>query len=370
MTTKNDALARPAESTILADVDMADATPDVVGTIASPVESRALDARHVSDQTLRRALLDDIGTLKLTQGQRAKLAVAVATPEIAAIKPTGEVYVPGVHYRRLLNDVFGPAGWGLRPLSELKLDMRDDAKRGRSIMFREYALVVRSKVVSCAIGEAEYHPSNARLTWGDAAESVRTNALTRLCKDLGIYSEAWEPQWTARFRREHCVQVWIEKSARSSDDDNKRPQWRRLDADPFYGEAQPTDDSPNRERWYRQRSGENPMKPKTHFEQPGTRMSAPNQPATTQTVVGSLSPVGSAETEKRQLVVACREVSRHGADVFSIKTNSGATYWTDDRSIFEAAQALARSETPVVIVSEKRKDQKQRDFEWIREITR
>lgn len=357
MTTKSEALARPAESEILADVEMAEATPNAVATIASSVESRALDARHVSDQTLRRALLDDIGTLKLTQGQRSKLALAVATPEIAAIKPTGEVYVPGVHYRRLLNDVFGPAGWGLRPLSELKLDMRDDAKRGRSIMFREYALVVRSKVVSCAIGEAEYHPSNARLTWGDAAESVRTNALTRLCKDLGIYSEAWEPQWTARFRREHCVQVWIEKSKR---DDDPRPQWRRIDADPFYGESQPTDESPNREQWYALRA--RPTRSKVADTQ---RTETPTQPA-----VGSLSPVGSAEPEKREQIVACREVNRHGADVFSIKTNSGATYWTDDRTIFEAAQALARAETPVVIVSEKRKDQKQRDFEWVREITR
>lgn len=50
------------------------------------------------------------------------------------VKPDGVIYLPEIKYRRRLNEVFGPMGWGLIPKGE--------AVVGDSIVTREYALIV------------------------------------------------------------------------------------------------------------------------------------------------------------------------------------------------------------------------------------
>jgi hypothetical protein len=140
------------------------------------------------------------------------------------IKPTGEVFVSQVHYRRRLNQVFAPGQWALIPRAGFRRD-------GNALM-REYELRVRGHYISEAVGECEYQETNDRMTWADAAEGVKSNALTRACKDLGIASECWDRQFASRWRDEHCIQAWV--------NGKPKPQWRRLDAPPFYGEDKPT----------------------------------------------------------------------------------------------------------------------------------
>lgn len=56
------------------------------------------------------------------------------------VKPDGIVYLPEIKYRRRLNDVFGPMGWGMVP--------RGEPVVGESIVTREYALIADSRYVS------------------------------------------------------------------------------------------------------------------------------------------------------------------------------------------------------------------------------
>jgi hypothetical protein len=163
--------------------------------------------------------------LRLDHEEAEQLAAAFPSDALD-VKPTGEVFVSQVHYRRRLNKVFGPGQWALVP--------RGAWTRDGGTMMREYVLYARGHFIAEAVGECEYQESNDRMTWADAAEGCKSNALTRACKDLGIASECWDRLFATNWRNEHCIQVWVQK--------RNKPQWRRFDQPAFYGETGPTDE--------------------------------------------------------------------------------------------------------------------------------
>ena len=143
------------------------------------------------------------------------------------ILPTGEIYLSQVHYRKTLNKAFGAGQWAMIPRSGFLIE--------NNVMTREYALYVRGHFVAEAVGEQEYFPqredsNKMSMSKATAAESLKSNAIMRVCKDLVIASECWDKRFQERFKREKCVQVW-RKDAKGG------PQWRRKDADPFRDET-------------------------------------------------------------------------------------------------------------------------------------
>lgn len=176
-----------------------------------------------------RSLYDGIASLTLSTAQRTILLAPTPTEELEVL-PTGEVYMAQVFFRRRLNEAFGPGAWGVRPIGQVA--MRDN------ILMREYALFVNGAFVGQAAGEADYIPNNPRMSYATATEACKSNAIMRLCKDLGIASECWNRRFTAKFKSTHCVLVYRTKHA-------KRPyQWRLKDAEPFDDEGQtPTNPS-------------------------------------------------------------------------------------------------------------------------------
>lgn len=127
---------------------------------------------------------------------QAKILMAPCELNELDILPTGEVYLSQIGYRRRLNAVFRPAGWSMVPLDK-------PAMVGRTLM-QPWALYVNGAFVSSSYGEADYHKDNARQSYATAAESLKSNALMRCCKDLGIASECWDRRFTEAFKRDHC----------------------------------------------------------------------------------------------------------------------------------------------------------------------
>lgn len=58
-------------------------------------------------------------------------------PNDVEIKPDGIVYLPEIKYRRILNQAFGPGGWGLAPRGESTVTAK--------AVTREYALLVHGR---------------------------------------------------------------------------------------------------------------------------------------------------------------------------------------------------------------------------------
>lgn len=148
----------------------------------------------------------------------ADILLASIDPLDIEMKPDGMIYLPEIKYRRILNRAFGPGGWGLAPRSETNV--------GPKIVSREYALVCLGRLVGIARGEQEYFDPSGIPT---ATEACKSNALMRCCKDLGVASELWDPRFIREFKKEYCVEVFVEHVPTKK----KRKLWRRKDQPKF-----------------------------------------------------------------------------------------------------------------------------------------
>lgn len=157
-----------------------------------------------------------ISTLQLTAEEKQRLADAVGDNELD-ILPSGEVYPSQQVIRVKLNEIFGPGAWGLMP--------RGPAIVCDGTLTREYALFVRGCYIGEATGEKVIDDTNKRSNYGNACESVKSVALKRCCKDLGLASQCWDKRAMTEWKRTYAVQVEVrDKSGQY------RKQWRRIDA--------------------------------------------------------------------------------------------------------------------------------------------
>ena len=67
--------------------------------------------------------------------------------------------------------------------------------------------ILASRFVSQAQGENTYFSTDAIPA---AVEGCKSNALMRCCKDLGIASQLWDPQFIRWFKKTHMESVWVE----------------------------------------------------------------------------------------------------------------------------------------------------------------
>ncbi|KAL2049461.1 hypothetical protein ABVK25_010256 [Lepraria finkii] len=131
--------------------------------------------------------------------EAAKALLAPIHPDEIEIKPDGIIYLPEIKYRRILNQAFGPGGWGLAPRGETIVTAK--------AVTREYALVALGRLVSVARGEQDYFSPEGIPT---AVEGCKSTALRRCCKDLGVASELWDPRFIRKFMAQHTKEVFVE----------------------------------------------------------------------------------------------------------------------------------------------------------------
>ncbi|KKY35640.1 putative mitochondrial genome maintenance protein mgm101 [Diaporthe ampelina] len=152
----------------------------------------------------------------------AEVAAVLMKPipfEDVEIKPDGIIYLPEIKYRRILNQAFGPGGWGMAPRGELMV--------GERVVTREYALLVHGRFIAQARGECQFFADDGIAT---AGEGCKSNALMRCCKDLGIASELWDPRYIRDFKKKWAQEIWVEHVVTKK----KRQTWVRKGDDPAY----------------------------------------------------------------------------------------------------------------------------------------
>jgi hypothetical protein len=199
------------------------------------------------DLTLHPDTYAGMSTIPFTDEQ-AKILNRDLTADDVDIRPDGQVYMSHAKLRKRLNEAFRPGGWALRRLSSVNVSVATSAQAATNtefVMSAEFGLYVGGRFVSAARGEQKYQ-DNGEMTYGDAAEGMKSNALSRCCKDLGIALDLWDRTYADKWRNEHAVQVW----GKNYDGGNwKKPKWRALTALPFHGETGPTKGSPNQNRY-------------------------------------------------------------------------------------------------------------------------
>jgi hypothetical protein len=78
------------------------------------------------------------------------------------------------------------------------------------------------------------HTSNPNQSWASVWESAKSDCITRCCKDLGIASELWQPEFIRNWIKENAIQVWCEFKIKG--EIKKKPQWRKKNSQPFWNE--------------------------------------------------------------------------------------------------------------------------------------
>jgi hypothetical protein len=206
---------------------------------------------------MRDSTFVNMATKRVTKAQQ-KILMKAANPKTEIeILPSGEIYPPQIAMRRRLADAFGPMGWAIRPISEIPRPEKKDT-RDAEILYREWALIAEGRVIATAIGSGKYYGSNARMDYSDVAESLKSDALKRCCKDLGVLWECWDPNFAEAWKQKYAVHVFVR--VRDRKDKTKITQearWRRIDRKPatwkLADEIEPVADSPNIDAWIKQR---------------------------------------------------------------------------------------------------------------------
>ncbi len=175
--------------------------------------------------------LAGLSTLVTSMRER-KALLANFPPEKTDIKPTGECYVAHIHLRVRLAMVLGVGAWGMQPMGK-PLTIEEEW------IVAPWALYIRGHALSWTWGGARYQKKNKRMTWSDALETAKSDALSRLCKDIPMASQCWDRRHNDRFKREHCVLVYVETK------DGTVLWHRTIDREPFAGERGAHPESPN-----------------------------------------------------------------------------------------------------------------------------
>ncbi len=167
-------------------------------------------------------LYNNIAENPVTDQVQRKLSAEIDKNDVA-IRPDGIIYLPGVFYRKRLIEAFHAGGWALYSRNIFY-------DKNINLVCYHGVLFVLGQFISEAVGEQKYHPNNKSMTYASAVEGAKTDCLTRCCKDLGIATELWSPNFIMEWREEFAVSEWYTDKR----DNNKVLLWRRKDY-PQYG---------------------------------------------------------------------------------------------------------------------------------------
>lgn len=170
------------------------------------------------------------GEKAVTAKQQKILTDPVDPKDVRILPDTASLYLPWSWFAARLTKAFGPMGWSLTPVTDRENNPIPPVAKD-NVMYREFILTADGRFVGSAVGECAYNPTNKRMTYGDAVEGAKSNALSRCCKALGIapeiYSEGWREDWI----QENAICVNAENW-----DGKIKQLWRRKNALPLKGE--------------------------------------------------------------------------------------------------------------------------------------
>jgi len=175
--------------------------------VIDPMENVEKSVATIDSQIAN--LIPTAGMVTLTDEEQAKLYAPVIEKDVE-VRPDGLVYLPWMEYLTRLKSVFGME-WAMIPHGQPRLE--------DNRIYWGFYLIIRGHLAGYSIGEQEYQANNRTMSYGDAIEGSKSNALMRLCKGIGISLELWKPSF---------VKEWKRKYAESYHDTRRnRTLWRK-----------------------------------------------------------------------------------------------------------------------------------------------
>lgn len=124
-------------------------TPSATFTSALSGSEAPASAAGATDETIDwSSSFHGLSTVSFSP-ETAAILMRPLDPMDVEVKPDGILYLPEIKYRRILNQAFGPGGWGLAPRGETVV--------GDKVVTREYALIVHGRYV--------FFPRSVGVSW-------------------------------------------------------------------------------------------------------------------------------------------------------------------------------------------------------------
>jgi hypothetical protein len=142
-------------------------------------------------------LLPSVGTIDLSAEEK-EILFAPVDKNLVEIRSDGLVYLPWMQYVTRLRNALG-ISWGLIPIGFPKA-------KGEMILWPHW-FIIRGVPISFVIGEQLWSSDNKRMSWGEACEGARSNALMRACKSIGITLELWDPAFIRNWISKYAIQI-------------------------------------------------------------------------------------------------------------------------------------------------------------------
>lgn len=136
----------------------------------------------------------------------AKVCEALAAPvdpAVVEVRPfDGLLYVPWIHYQRVLLAAFGPGGYRMVPRGPVRTE--GNVITWQKALFVRVPGEMKFQFIKEAKGECRMQGG---MTAGNAAEGAHSDALVKCCKELGVFMELFDPSWRraweAKYRPQH-----------------------------------------------------------------------------------------------------------------------------------------------------------------------
>lgn len=175
----------------------------------------------LSELTMGWEEISKVGSINLTQEQIDILYAPVDINDIQ-IRPDGLIYLPWIFYATRLRKAFG-LGWSIIPNGLPKVNTEDY----RKFVIWGFWLIIKGIVIGFAFGEQEYFGDSTGMSWTEACEGAKSNALMRLCKGMGISLELWDKEFITKWVKEFAYYelVWNDKKGK------KVPVWHKRSND-------------------------------------------------------------------------------------------------------------------------------------------
>jgi hypothetical protein len=150
--------------------------------------------------------------------QKVQDALAVPVdPSVVEVRPYDNLlYVPWIHYQRVLLTAFGRGGYRMVPRGPVRTE--GNVVTWLKALFVRVPGETKFQFIKEAKGECRVQGG---MTAGNAAEGAHSDALVKCCKELGIFMELFDPSW----RR-----AWEAKYRQTHDKDVKAAQWPKARA--------------------------------------------------------------------------------------------------------------------------------------------
>ena len=170
-------------------------------------------------------LIPTAGTIELSKSQRDILYDPVKDDDVE-IRPDGLIYLPWMEYVSRLKDAFG-IGWAIIPQGM-------PTAKGDYVLW-PFWLVIQGKIAGFAVGEQQYYANNPTMTYGDALEGAKSNALMRLCKGIGISLELWKPSFIRAWKEKYSESfpaVYPDGKPKVDKNGKQKTEWRKKGQSP------------------------------------------------------------------------------------------------------------------------------------------